>query len=235
MPLKAAVDNLDGVDKSLHGLYEKGQDNKYYLSVEGMVPGERLAEFRNNNIELKKQLEKFEGIDPEKYRTLSKREQQIMDAKLVDSGKIDEVVTERVKSMRTEFEGKLVERDNEVKTLTSRLGSVLIDSAVKSASVAAGVLPTAVDDVVLRAKAIFTVKNGEAVAVNDRGDVVYGSNPEKPLGVDEWVTNLKKNAPHLFSGFKGSGAQGSGGAGGAGDTSKMSSTQKIAAGFGQRS
>lgn len=235
MPLKSAVDNLDGLDKALHPLYEKGQDNRYYLSVEGMVPNERLVEFRNNNVELKKQLEKFEGIDPEKYRTLSKREKEIMEGKLIEQGKVDEVVAERVKGLKTEYDGKLTDLTKQNTTLTGKLSSVLIDSTVKSAAIALGVLPTAVDDVVLRAKAVFQVRDGEAVAVNDRGDVVYGSDPTKPLSIDEWVKQLKGKAGHLFEGMRGSGAPGNNRGPGGTDTSKMSATQKIAAGLAAQS
>lgn len=230
MPLKAVLDTVDGVDAALKGLYDKGQDGKYYLQVEGMVPNERLVEFRNNNIELKRKLETFDGIDPVKYRELSAREQQIKDAKLIDSGKVDELVAQRTAAMKAEYEGKITALDTTLKSTSSRLGSVLIDSAVKSAAVAIGVLPTAVDDVVLRAKSMFQVKDGQAVAVNDKGEVVYGRDPTKPLGVDEWVGGLKTAAPHLFEGMKGSGAPGSGGRGNV-DTSKMTGTQKIAAGL----
>jgi len=234
MPLKAAVDALDSVDKSLHTLYETGQDGKFYLSVEGMVPNERLVEFRNTNIELKKALEKFDGVDPEKYKTLSKREKEIMEGKLIEQGKLDEVVGERVKGMKTEYDGKITELTNKLKTSDGRLASVLIDSSVKSAAIALGVLPTAVDDVVLRAKSVFQIRDGEAVAVNDRGDVIYGTDPSKPLSIDEWVKALKTKAGHLFEGMRGSGAPGSGRGPGGTDTSKMSANQKIATGLAAR-
>lgn len=232
MPLKAAVDNLDAVDKAHHSLYEKGQDNRFYLSVEGMVPSERLVEFRNNNVELKKSLEKFEGVDVEKYKLLSKREKEIMEGKLIEQGKVEEVVAERVKGLKTEYDAKLTDAGKTITTMTSKLSSVLIDSAVKSAAVSLGVLPSAVDDVVLRAKTVFQVRNGEVVAVNDRGDVMYGTDPTKPLTIDEWAKQLKTKAGHLFEGMKGSGAPGSGNRGPGGqDPSKMTPTQKIAAGL----
>lgn len=232
MTLKAVVDTLDGLDASIQTLYSKGQDGKHYLNVEGVVPADRLNEFRNNNIELKKALEKFEGIDPEKYRQIVDQENKRKEKKLIDAGEVDKVVEERVKSMRTEYDTKLSEGQKTNEALSTKLSAVLIDSAVKSAAVATGVIPTAVDDVVLRAKSTFQVKNGDVVAVDNKGNVVYGRDGTTPLSIDEWVKDLKKTAPHLFEGMRGGGAPGNrGGPGGTPDSSKMSATQKIAAGL----
>jgi hypothetical protein len=233
MPLKAVVDNLEGVDKSLHGLYSKADDGKFYLGVEGMVSSTRLDEFRTNNIALKQQLEKFEGIDPVKYREMTEKDRKIAEKKLIDAGEIDKVVEQRVAAMKAEHEAAIKAVTTERDAASTKLSSVLIDSAVKSAAIAIGVVPTAVDDVVLRAKATFQMKNGEAVPVDAKGNIIYGKDGTSPLSVDEWVKNLKQTAGHLFQGFQGAGAPGSKGGSHGMDPSKMSSTQKISAGLAQ--
>ena len=230
MTLKAVVETLDGVDKALHGLYTQGDDKKYYLGVEGMVSSSRLEEFRTNNIDLKKALEKFEGINPDRYREMAETERKLKEKKMIDAGEIDKVVAERVAAMKADNEKVIGDLTKSNESLTARLSSVLIDSAVKSAAVAAGVVSTAVDDVVLRAKTTFQVKDGNVVALNDKGEVVYGKDGTTPLTIGEWVTNLKKTATHLFEGMRGSGAPGGKGPGGV-DTSKMTATQKISAGL----
>ena len=229
MTLKAVLDTLEGVEATIQPLYTKGQDNKFYLGVEGMVPSTRLDEFRTNNIDLKKALEKFEGVDVEKYHILTELERKQKEKQLIDAGDVDKVVEERVKALRTESEGRIAELSKSNESLNMRLSSVLIDSTVKSSAVAAGALPTGVDDVVLRAKAVFQMKDGAVVPVDSKGNIIYGKDGSTPLGIDEWVANLKKVAPHLFEFMKGSGAGGGVGAGV--DTSKMSSTQKISAGL----
>lgn len=232
MTLKAVLDNLDGLDASVQALYTKGQDGKHYINVEGVVPADRLNEFRSNNIQLKKALEAFEGVDVDQYRKLVDQENKRKERKLIDAGDVDKVVEQRVAAMRTEYDGKLTESTKTIEALNGKLSSVLIDSAVKSASVATGVVPTAVDDVVLRAKATFQVKGADVVAVDAKGNVIYGKDGTTPLSIDEWVKDLKKSAPHLFEGMRGSGANGNrGGPGGITDTSKMNPTQKIAAGL----
>ncbi len=230
MPLKFAVDSLDGIDQSHQALYVKGQDGKLVLDVEGAVPSSRLDEFRTNNIELKKQLEKFKDIDPVKYKEAVEKLSKIDQKTLMDAGQIDQVVNERVSGMRQEYETKVGDLTKQLGDATQRLSSVLIDSAVKSAALAAGVAQTAVDDVVLRAKTFFQVQDGEVVALNEKGHVIYGKDGEKPLSINEWVTGLKTAAPHLFGKMQGGGAGGSGQGGGI-DYSKLTPTQKIAAGL----
>lgn len=234
MPLKAVVDTVDALPEAHRPLYEKGQDGKFYLTVEGMVPSTRLDEFRNNNITLKKELEKFEGIDPLKYREMSEKEKKILEKKLIEAGEVDKVIEQRIAAMREDHDNKLKTVSSERDILQTRLSSVLIDSHVKSAAIALGALPTAVDDVVLRAKATFQVKDGNVVALNSKGEVIYGKDGTTPLGVDDWVKALKTSAPHLFEGMKGAGASGGGRGQSGQDLSKLSPTQKIVAGFNQK-
>lgn len=231
MTLKAVVDNLEALDKGLHALYEKGADGKFYLGVEGLIPASRLDEFRTNNIELKKSLERFEGVDPAKYKDLVDRERKLAEKKLIEAGEVDAVVEARVKAMRTEYDGKLTAANTANEGLNRQLSSLLVDSAVKSSAVELGVVATAIDDVVLRAKTVFRVKDGAVVAVNEKGEIRYGKDGTTPLGISEWTKDLKTAAPHLFQGFKGSGAQGANGLPAGTDVSKMSATAKISAGL----
>lgn len=233
MPLKSVLEKVDDLPKEIQGLYEKGADNKYYLGVEGMVASTRIDEFRSNNLELKKSLERYEGIDPEKYRKMVEEENKRREKKLLDAGDVDKVVAERVATMKTEFETNLANLTKANEGLNARLSSVLIDSTVKSAAVAAGVMPSAVDDVVLRAKSTFQVKDGNVVAVKANGELMYGKDGVTPLTIEEWVGSLKTTATHLFEGMRGSGAGGARPGPGGVDTSKMTATQKIAAGLAQ--
>lgn len=233
MPLKFAVDSLEGIDQAHHALYVKNQEGKFVLDVEGAVPSARLDEFRTNNIDLKRQLEKFKDIDPVKYKEAVDKLAKIDQKTLMEAGQVDQVVNERVSTMRQEYETKLGDMGKQLNDATQRLSSLLIDSAVKSAALAAGVAQTAVDDVVLRAKTFFQVQDGEVVALNDKGHVIYGKDGEKPLTINDWVTGLKTSAPHLFGKMQGGGAGGSGQGGGV-DFSKLTPTQKIAAGLNQK-
>lgn len=234
MPLKGMLDSLDGLAEPIQSLYTKGADGKFHLGVEGMVPSTRLDEFRTNNIELKKTLEKYEGIDVKKYHEMTEKEKKLAEKTLIDAGELDKVVDQRVQAMKSDHDKAIKTLASERDALAGKLSSVLIDSAVKSSAIAIGVIPTAVDDVVLRAKATFTVKNGEVVPLDSKGNVIYGKDGDTPLSVDEWVKNLKNSAPHLFEGMRGGGAPGGRIGPNGQDTSKLSPTQKLALGLSNR-
>lgn len=229
MKLKFKLDTLEGLDAAIAALYEQGADGAYYLSVDGVVGKDKLDEFRNNNVKLLKDLEKFKDVDLAKYQELLALAKKQEEKKLIDAGEIDKVVEQRVGEMKSTYE-------NQIKTLTEQnsvaqrqLESLLIDNAVRDAAVKSGVQPTAVDDVLLRAKATFKIKDGNAVPVDAQGNVVYGKDGTSPMSVVDWTTGLKKQAPHLFQGSQGGGAPGSGK--GNVDTSKLTSAQKIAQGL----
>lgn len=229
MKLKFKLDTLDGLDAAIAGLYEQGADGAYYLSVDGVVGKDKLDEFRNNNVKLLKDLEKFKDVDLAKYQELLALAKKADEKKLIDAGEIDKVVEQRVGEMKSTYEAQLKTLTEQNSVAQRQLESLLIDNAVRDAAVKSGVQPTAVDDVLLRAKATFKIKDGNAVPVDSQGNVVYGKDGSTPMSVVDWTTGLKKQAPHLFQGSQGGGAQGSGK--GNVDTSKLSSAQKIAQGL----
>lgn len=231
--LKYTVDSLEGIPEQFVPLYEKVDESTFRLNVDGAAPREKLDEFRNNNIDLLKKLESFKGVDVKEYQRLSELAKKIDEKQLIDAGKVDEVVTARVSSMKAEHDGVVNEMGSKLEQANRQLESLLIDSAVRVKALESGVLPTAVDDIMLRAKLTFKIIDGQAVPHAD-GKPVYGKDGVNPMSVEEWISGLSKTAPHLFGSTQGGGASGSRpgsrGAGGA----KLSSVQKIAAGLGSR-
>jgi hypothetical protein len=119
-----------------------------------------------------------------------------------------------------------------LETAKAQLGVLLIDNVIKSAAIKQGVIPEAVDDVVLRAKGVYAIdEKGVPVPKGSDGKVIYGKDGTAPMSVEEWLASLKTTAKHLFQGARGSGAGGGDGGGGRGDTSKMTPAQKISAGL----
>lgn len=232
--LKFIIDNLEGLEQGVASMYEKQDDGKYRLNVEGAVPREKLDEFRNTNIELLKKVDAFKGIDVKKYNDLLSLEKRVTDKELVDAGKVDEAVQGRISQMKTEHDGVVTQLNDQLSIANRQLESLLIDSAVRVKALESGVLPTAVDDVMLRAKTTFKIVDGHAVPHTDN-KVVYGKDGVNPMSVEEWIGGLAKNAPHLFGSTQGGGASGSrNGSGRPGTGQKLSSTQKIAAGLSSR-
>jgi hypothetical protein len=232
MALKFKLDSLDGVDPAHKVDYVQNEDDKkFYLQVEGVVSSDKLAEFRDNNISLSKKLEEYDGVDPKKYRDLVKME---ADGKF--NGKtneeIDQIIAERVGTMRTEYETTIDKLNKAVGVQGDQLSLLLVDNVVRDAANKNGVTGPAVDDILLRAKSVFKLVDGKPIPHDDRGNVIYGTDGTNPLSVVNWVGGLKKTASHLFPQSQGSGA--AGGRPGLPNNDKLTSNQKIAQGLADR-
>jgi len=208
MPLKPVLDSLEGVPEALHSEYVE-REGKYHLSVEGMVPKSRVDEFRERNIaagrELDELRERYDGIDPEEARTLLDRARKERDRKLIDAGKVDELVTERIAPMKANFESQLTALTESNRSLTSQLEGVRIDGAIRDAATKAGARPEAIEDFLYRGRQIFRLQDGQAVPM-DGDKIIYGKNGG-PMEITEWVTGLTERAPHLFAASTGGGAR----------------------------
>ena len=223
MALKRKVENLDDVAEAFRGLYtEKTEgDKKWYVLSdeafpEGMVDKTKLDEFRNNNIELQKQVkeltDKFGNIDLEKYDELRKKEKEIHDKKLLDQGKVDELIAHRTEEMKKKFTNEIQERDSKIGTLESQLGDLQINQVVMAAATKKKALTGAIPDIIMRAKQIFILEDGKVTPKKD-GETWIGDDGVTPISITEWVDRLSVEASHLFQGSTGSGASNSSGGG----------------------
>lgn len=244
MGLKFVIDSLDDVEEGVRGLYSKHTDGKYYLEVEGAVAKTKVDEFRENNIQLKQQIEeltdKYGNIDVEKYQDLMDKAAMDDGKKRITMEKVDEIVNERTRKMKEEYDNQINQLSQTNQGLTGQLDNLLIDGNVRNAAMEAKVKNAALEDVVLRAKQTFKVVEGKAVAHDDKGNVVYGKDGTSPLTPSEWLNGLKSSATHLFETSQGGGAGGGDNRGGAGggtqqqDQANMSPLQKISAGMSSK-
>lgn len=231
MGLKFQLETLDGLDAVVAPLYSQGDDGKFYLDVEGVVSKTKLDEFRTSNIDLLKKLDGFKGIDPVEFAKLKKETEDARKRKDSEPD-VEKLLDERTRQMRETLQTELDASKTSNISLVKQLGTLLIDSAVKDAAVKSAALPSAFDDLLLRARNNFTVENGTAIMKDSNGHTVYDKDGSTPMSVDSWVKTLKKSAPHLFNMPSGGGSNGGGG--GRPDMSKMTPMQKIAAGLQER-
>lgn len=232
MGLAYEATSLDGIDQAHQSLYAKGEDGIFRLQVDGVVPKSKLDEFRQTNVNLMKEAEKFKNIDPTKYAELLAQDQALKEKKLIDSGDVDGLINSRTQAMKNDYETRLNGLNDQLGSANRQLETLLVDNAVRQAANELGVLPTAVEDLILRAKSIFRVKDGSAIAIGQDGHPVIGKDGTTPLSIKEWGTALRKIAPHLFAGSQGSGSNGSGQPGSQNrDRSKMTPAEMIRAGM----
>jgi hypothetical protein len=95
--LKWKISKLDDVDEQYRGLYTQAQDGTFILSVDD-TEDERVKNLKSafetvkgDSKKFKDQLQKFEGVDLEKYASLMQSEKDMADNKLKAEGKFDEL------------------------------------------------------------------------------------------------------------------------------------------------
>lgn len=233
--LKATLKSLDSLPEDLHDLYTE-VDGEFVLNVEDGDFKKRLSEFRNNNIDMAKKLEaaqeqitqlaaavkQFEGLDPKLARDALDKMRANEDKKLLDEGKIEELIAQRTERMRQDhltqvdaLSKKLEAASGEAKTFKSRLYDHMIDSSLQTAVTGvAAVRPGAMRDILARGRSLWRLEdNGDLVPRNEKGDILYGKDGTRPMTMDEWSQGLLQEAPYLFEGSAGGGSRGNAGDG----------------------
>jgi hypothetical protein len=220
-------DLLDQVPEELHTEAKKRDDGKYVLNL---VPKTKIDEFRERNITLAKEhetaaaqlakLSKVVGDDPDKFVTelqeLRKTKQRVDDGTLSESGKIEEVLTERTKKMREAHEEELRRLategstwKNQYETVTDQLKGVQIDNYIRSAihDPKSGARAEAESHILLEARKVFKI-DGEKIIPKNGDSTIYGQDGATPMSPVEWMKTLQKTMPYLFKDSNGGGANG---------------------------
>lgn len=223
MALKLILKTLDGLDEAVKKLYVK-QGEEFRLDVEGVVSEAqhtelktKLEEFRENNRTLngeltktKETLKQYEGVDLEEVKRLRDQEQKLKDKKLIEAGKIDELLESKLQPIKTSFEQQLKAATDKNAELTGQLERMAIDDQLTKLGVEKGILPTAIEDFRYRGRQIFKLKDGQVVPLAGDGTVVRNTKGD-PLSMADWIEKLATDAPHLFAPSKGGGAPNGGG------------------------
>lgn len=177
------------------------------------------TELIGNLKDTQKIVKSWEGLDPENVRNLMDKLEGDEVLKLHAEGKHDDAYNKRMETERathqSKVDGIVTERDTlagDLEKSRSQVRDLIIDQQVITSFMMEKGLETAAPDVVLRAKATFTIEDGVAIARDGKGEIIRGK--EGPITIPEWVTSLKTSAGHLFPGSHGAGAEGSGGRGG---------------------
>ena len=215
MPLKDKYTDLKQIPADDVRLYvERG--NEWVLDAEGMADKAKLDEMRQNNIELRKQLEESSRSAAGKLQHVQSEKERL---ELIAQGhkpeEIEKLVTERLKSLRADWDRQFAAVAGERDSLTTRLTAIQIDQGVIATATRRGLRPTAIPDITSRARAVFKLVEGAPQAFEPDGRTVrYGRDGITPMTLEEWVDAQVADAPHLFEANAGGGAAGNG-AGGA--------------------
>lgn len=229
MSLPSVIEKLEDVPEAVR---------EYYVDAPGGTglvldtdENSRIREFRSTNVEVMKKnnellkqleerdqrLQQFDGIDPERHKKAINALQQMEgdeERKLVEEGKIDDVVQRR---MRTVTEGYQDERKAlihardaataDADRYRKQVHQATLRDEVTAAIDRAGirVRQGAIPDLLHRVQSSFMVGDDGRPAPRDNQ---FGSNGE-PLSLTEHIGHLaSRDAPHLFEASGGGGSQG---------------------------
>lgn len=198
------------------GFYAPADDGTYIAQLEGAADAAKVVEFRNRNIELDKRLAAFkplEGMDIAELLKARETVQNLDDKKLLDAGKVEEIIASRVKALADKHAETVGELTGKLSTTASQLAKVQIEGALVAEATGLGVRKGAVTDLLLRGSNVFSLdETGKPVAKDAQGNIVYSDDGTTPLTVKGYVERLAKDeqSRHLFQENFGGGGSGSG-------------------------
>lgn len=181
----------------------------------------QVAGLKQNNSELLgkvkeygEKFKKYEGIDPDAVRSILQRFSDDEEAKLIASGKIDEVLTKRTERMKAGYEKEtLAERQKReaAEARAEKFQRRVLENGVIRAASEAGLHQHAIEDALLHAAQAFHLDDeGNPVAAEG----LYGKDGQ-PLTLKEWFAEMKERKPHWWpASANGGGASQGGGRGG---------------------
>ncbi|MGG2098128.1 hypothetical protein ABFY41_11210 [Acinetobacter haemolyticus] len=220
MKLAFLVDSLDEVKEEFRSLYVE-ENGKFRLDLDGYedpkglktaLQSEREAA-KTAKKELQKLQEQFDGIDPDAVKKLLTQFEQDEDAKLIAEGKIDEVIQKRTEKMREQHDKLLNEekvRADKAEAYANKFKQSVVQSKIVQAAVELEALPEATGDIAFLAQSKFKLdEDGNAVAVDESGEVIIGKDGKTPLSPKEWVESLREQKPYYWPKANGSGSPGS--------------------------
>lgn len=176
---------------------------------------ELLGKLSSTKTELDGFKAQFDGLDIEAVKGLLNKVGQDEETKLIAEGKLDEVITRRTERLRGDYDKQLATekaRADKAEAFAARYSDKVLADSIRAAAIKAGALPEAAEDIILRAKGTFKLsEDGEAVATDRDGEVIYGKDGKTPLSPLEWAESLRETATHLWPRAQGAGQTGDNG------------------------
>src|SRR4051812_17196649 len=177
MPLKCFVNDASEVPSHLRDYYKKSGDGKFALVLDGdpqgYVKAEKLVDFRENNIDLRNELARFEGLDPDAARAALAKLEAFRD---VDPEEY------RVLKARPEPTQRIAELETQLANEKTARADTQLRNTVTVEFLRAGGRESAVDFMVGNATKIFAVENDELTT-----KAFSTKKPGEPLTLGEWM------------------------------------------------
>jgi hypothetical protein len=191
---------------------------------------ELLGTLRTTKTELDSFKNQFEGLDIDAVKGLLTKVGQDEETRLLAEGKLDEVITRRTERLRGDYDKQLAaekSRADKAEAFAAKYSDKVLADSIRAAAIKAGALPEAAEDIILRARGTFKLsEDGEAIATDRDGEVVYGKDGKTPLSPLEWAESLRETATHLWPRAQGAGQTGDNGGKATKKFSDMTETER---------
>jgi hypothetical protein len=216
MALKTVVDDLNVVPEPFRKEYEL-KDGKYHLSLDGQPAGfvpaadlaaanGRVVEFRDNNIALKKEVDRltpivasFDGIDAAAAKDALAQAGKLKEKGVTKPDDLKALIDAAVKPLQDALTAEQTAR----KADAERADKATMRSIIGEAFGKVGGKGKALDFILGQAGGVFEVKDGKVVA---KGNQFSAANPGNPLDVNEWIAKQARENDFAFEPSNGGGA-----------------------------
>ncbi len=176
-------------------------------------------ELLNEKKTIQEKLKLFGDIeDPVKAKEALKFFQESTEAQMIKDGRIDELISMKTAAFRADVEAKVKELENtiqvkgqEATTYKSRFEKKMVEDHLREIALRAGVLPSAIPDVLLRGGTVFSLGASGEVEARDGENKLKQTADGMILTSDKWVAGLKESSPHYWPPSKSGGLGGPGG------------------------
>ena len=156
---------------------------------------------------LQEQTAEFADFDKDTLKNYIARLKNDEEARLIAEGKVGDVIDRRTERMRESYQSQIAENQKLAQEWQSKYGDLeqkfnytRIDSALRDAALSANVVPSAIDDIITRGRGAFEIDANGNIISKDKytGDIKIGADGKNPYGALDFISDLKKVAPHFW-------------------------------------
>jgi len=157
----------------------------------------------------------WDGYDVKTVKTASEFYDKNKDAEFMIDGTVEELIEKKTSQLTSDFETQINELNTNLTeakthgaTYQGLFESKTIDDGVREEAIKAGMLPTAVEDAVMRGRSVFSLDDKKQIEARDADGKLAVTEDKKVLTTKNWVEGLKTTSPHYWPDSKGAGAFG---------------------------
>ena len=219
--IKNTYDNVESIPEGLESIYTKQDDGSFKVTVEGQVDKGRVDEFRDNNINLRKEIEgfeagkieqensmnelkaqldavtdKFSGIDLDEWNSLQAERKANAEKELIEKGDVDALINSRVDEVIAAKQKELATQKSSYDAQVASLQDDLLnyDGQLNTMLVDNELTKIAADAGVRSSAMEDVLSRGRAVFRVEDGQAVAFNEAGRQMYLDDAVTPLNINS-----------------------------------------